>query len=135
MTGGTPIKALNIIAVVNDMIFATKIRSTAEAVGVSVSFAKILEELKRLLDDGDVQLVIVDLGLDGGQGIECVSVACSHSPRPRVLAYGSHVDTELADQARAAGADEVMPRSRFNTQLAQILSSSIDGLRARSEIT
>ena len=34
-------------------------------------------------------------------------------PGVRIVCYGPHVDDEAADAARAAGADVVMPRSRF----------------------
>jgi hypothetical protein len=35
----------------------------------------------------------------------------------RVVGFGSHVDDELLAAARAAGCDEVLPRSRFFRQL------------------
>jgi hypothetical protein len=42
------------------------------------------------------------------------------NPR-RVIAFLSHVQTELAERAHAAGCDEVMPRSKFTQNLAAIL--------------
>ena len=44
----------------------------------------------------------------------------------RVVAFLSHVQTELAAQARAAGCDEVMPRSVFTQNLATILAVAKD---------
>jgi len=44
----------------------------------------------------------------------------------RVVAFLSHVQTELAAQARAAGCNEVMPRSSFTQSLAALLSSAKD---------
>ena len=40
---------------------------------------------------------------------------------PRVVAYGSHVDTATLRAARAAGCDPVLPRSKFVEDLAQEL--------------
>jgi len=40
----------------------------------------------------------------------------------RVVAFLSHVQKELAQQAKDAGCDEVMPRSSFTQNLAEILS-------------
>ena len=37
------------------------------------------------------------------------------------MAYGSHVDKARLDQARAAGCDEVLPRSKFSTELPDLL--------------
>ena len=40
----------------------------------------------------------------------------------RAVAFGSHVDTELLDAARAAGVDEVMARSAFFRRLPEVLT-------------
>ena len=42
----------------------------------------------------------------------------------RVVAFASHVKVELIRAAREAGADEVLPRSAFTTQLADILAAA-----------
>jgi hypothetical protein len=42
------------------------------------------------------------------------------------VAFLSHVQTELAAQARAAGATEVLPRSVFTQNLARILETAKD---------
>jgi len=44
----------------------------------------------------------------------------SGNPR-RVIAFLSHVQTDLAERARAAGCADVMPRSKFTQNLAEIL--------------
>jgi DNA-binding NarL/FixJ family response regulator len=44
----------------------------------------------------------------------------------RVVGFLSHVQTELAAQAQAAGCDEVLPRSSFTQNLAAILSVAKD---------
>ena len=65
--------------------------------------------------------VVIDLGV----GVEAVAAVRAVAPEARVLCFGPHVDGELADHARAEGADEVMPRSRFfrdpATAIAQII--------------
>jgi DNA-binding NarL/FixJ family response regulator len=59
--------------------------------------------------DADADVVIVDLA----RGIEQVaSIRASH-PQARIVCYGPHVDDASLDAARAAGADVVLPRSRF----------------------
>ena len=42
----------------------------------------------------------------------------------KTLGYVSHVDTATIDAARAAGIDQVMARSAFVAQLADILTSA-----------
>lgn len=40
----------------------------------------------------------------------------------RVVAFGSHVDTELLDAARAAGVSEVLARSAFFRRLPAVIT-------------
>ncbi len=59
--------------------------------------------------DPATDFVIIDLA----RGVEQVaSIRASH-PHARIVCYGPHVDDASLDAARAAGADVVLPRSRF----------------------
>ena len=42
-----------------------------------------------------------------------------------MIAFGSHVATDRLDEARTAGCDDVMPRSRFSGQLPDILRATL----------
>ncbi len=62
-----------------------------------------------------VDVVVVDLSRPG---------VLSVLPRlegVRTVGFGSHVDEELLAAARAAGCDEVLPRSRFFARLPDLL--------------
>ncbi len=65
-----------------------------------------------LQDDADV--VIVDLS----RGVEQIADVRASHPDARIVAYGPHVDDETMDAARGAGADVVVPRSRFFRDIA-----------------
>ena len=54
-------------------------------------------------------VVIVDLG----RGVEQVAAVRASHPKARIVAYGPHVDDDTMAAARDAGADVVLPRSRF----------------------
>ena len=56
------------------------------------------------------RLVLLDLSRPGA--LDAVSTVAAP-----VVGFGSHVDDELLAAARAAGCDEVLPRSRFFRQL------------------
>jgi DNA-binding NarL/FixJ family response regulator len=58
---------------------------------------------------GDVDVVVVDLA----KGVDQVSSVRATHPAARIVAYGPHVDDQSMNAARAAGADLVLPRSRF----------------------
>ena len=59
--------------------------------------------------DAPADVVIIDIS----RGAENVAKIRAAMPSARIVCYGPHVDDEAADAARAAGADIVMPRSRF----------------------
>jgi DNA-binding NarL/FixJ family response regulator len=113
--------AVRVAAVLDDLIFATKIRSTAAALGMDVGVVRTAEELTALLNQTKAAAVLVDLNMSGGQAIPAIRAALAHRPRPEVTAFVSHVDRDLANQAREAGADRVLPRSRFTADLPSIL--------------
>ena len=58
---------------------------------------------------GDADVIIVDLGAHGAD----VAPLRAERPTARIVAYGAHVDESALAAARAAGADQVLARSRF----------------------
>ena len=57
----------------------------------------------------DAEVVIVDLGRSGGE----VAALRATAPTAKLVCFGPHVDEASAAAARDAGADIVLPRSRF----------------------
>ncbi len=112
-----------VLILVQDLIFATKIRSTAASLGIESTSVRTAQELSRRLAEGPLPLVIVDLGASGDEALRAIVVARERADRPHIVAFVSHVEEELARRASAAGADEVLPRSRFNAQLPALLNT------------
>jgi len=110
-----------IVAVVTDLIFATRISSEVRAVGLSVQIIRRLDVLDGLLANSPPDLLIVDLNAQGLDPFAAIANARKCDKPPRICAYFSHVQHELADQARKLGADDVVPRSRFVNELPTIL--------------
>ena len=108
-----------IIAVVDDMFFASKIREVAEAVGAQISFARSKEALIQKAREVKPQLVIVDLHNQKFAPDELVK----ELPGVRLLGFFSHVQTDLQRNAMAAGFDRVIPRSVFARDLPEILAT------------
>lgn len=109
-----------VVTVLNDMIFETKIRSTAQALGIETKIVHSTAALTAELEAIRPSLLIVDLNT---AGVDAVAAGNVHIPRPYVVAFVSHVDRDLAKQAAEAGADQVMPRSRFTAELPRILQT------------
>ena len=59
--------------------------------------------------DAAADVVIVDIA----RSAQVVAEIRAESPGVRIVCFGPHVDDDAAAAAQAAGADVVMPRSRF----------------------
>jgi CheY-like chemotaxis protein len=108
----------------DDLFFQMKLAETAKHLGVDVKVAATGEALQALLEPPP-KLLIVDLN-SRSQPIAAIQRLRADKNAVRVVAFLSHVQTELAAQARAAGCDEVMPRSVFTQNLATILAVAKD---------
>ncbi|HXM92128.1 MAG TPA: response regulator [Candidatus Dormibacteraeota bacterium] len=109
-----------VVALMDDIFFQMKVAETAKHLGIEFKVATNADALLGLLEPRP-QLVIVDLNARN-QPIDAVVKLRAASKDIRVIAFLSHVQRELAEQARNAGCDEVMPRSSFTQNLAEILS-------------
>jgi DNA-binding NarL/FixJ family response regulator len=111
------------IVLIEDLFFQAKLQETAKLTGITLETATTGEQLLKAAAGSPAALVIVDLNARQG-ALDAVEQLCKSNgpgnPR-RVIAFLSHVQTELADRARAAGCQEVMPRSKFTQNLAAIL--------------
>ncbi len=114
-----------ILAAVDDLLFSSKIRTTAKLTGVDLVFARtpdeILSQARALRPD----LVILDLNSAKAHPIETLAALKSDPQLAsiRTLGFVSHVHSELIESARSAGIDEVMARSAFAAKLADILGA------------
>ena len=115
----------NVLAIVDDLFFASKIRGTAEQLGVSVSFLRNLESLNQAVLRDRPSLIICDLHSQRIDPIELAKQLKADEQLRSIplLGFFSHVQIELQRQAQNAGFDRVMPRSAFTRDLAAILSS------------
>jgi len=116
----------NIVAVVDDLFFASKIRGTAEHVGVSVAFARSADGVSEIIQHDIPSLIICDLH---SQKINPIQLAKTLKAKGEtrdipLLGFFSHVQTELQRDAQQAGFDRVIPRSVFASSLIKILSGT-----------
>jgi CheY-like chemotaxis protein len=115
-----------VIAVVDDLFFASKIRGTAEQSAVTVSFPRRVDALIETALRDQPQLIICDLHATRIDPIE-LAKQLKADERLRsipLLGFFSHLQTELQQQAERAGFDQVIPRSAFTRRLPDILSGT-----------
>lgn len=113
-----------VLALMDDLFFQMKLGETARQLGVELKVATNGDALLGSLDPAP-RLIIVDLNARGNP-VEAVERLRAAGHTTRVVAFLSHVQRDLAERARSAGCDDVLPRSSFTMNLAAILSAAKD---------
>ncbi|MGI8968457.1 MAG: hypothetical protein ACR2GA_05060 [Chloroflexota bacterium] len=103
------------IAVLTDLFFQARISNAARVAGRQVRFVGSLADLET--DAAPLALVDLDARLDVVEAIRVLKAAGT----PAIIAFGPHLDTNGRKVARAAGADRVLAKSKFVTELPRIM--------------
>ncbi|MGH9374253.1 MAG: response regulator [Vicinamibacterales bacterium] len=115
-----------VLVAVDDLLFSSKIRATAKQAGVDLTFARSPEDILEQARTTRPALVIFDL--NSGKTDPVATIAALKADPAlasiRTIGFASHVHADLIAAARQAGADQVVPRSAFAGNLADILLSS-----------
>ena len=94
---------MRVVALVSDLMDRSRIAAAVPAATFAADVASITDAITGTL------VVVIDLARHG----DAVATVRQVSPDAFIVAFGSHVDDEQLLAARAAGADRVLPRSRF----------------------
>jgi hypothetical protein len=105
-----------------DLVWASKIKATADALGVAARPVRTSDMLAARLADTQPVALLVDLD-KGEEGLALIAQlrADINYGKIRVLAWGPHVAKDLLQAARDRGADEVLTRGAFDHSLEEIL--------------
>jgi PleD family two-component response regulator len=116
----------SVIAVVDDMFFASKIRAVAEHLGLNVRFARSVDEALEAARTEAPSLIIADLHAQKCDPFNLAEQLKMDETLRAVplLGFFSHVQTELQQRAQQAGYDRIMPRSAFSKNLPEILGEA-----------
>jgi DNA-binding NarL/FixJ family response regulator len=109
-----------VVIAVSELIFQSRIRAAAEALGCAVAVADTPAAADAALAAGSA-LAVVDLQERNVDPIAVIAAA-KHAGAA-VLAFGRHTDAASLRAARAAGADTVVPRSQLAEELPELLRS------------
>ena len=112
-----------IIALVDDLMFSSKIRATAKQLGVTIAFAQSSAGALADMRKNAPSLVILDLNNPRTDPLGTVGSMKADPALAAIPTVGfvSHVQTEVIEAARRAGVGEVLARSAFAERLPDIL--------------
>jgi PleD family two-component response regulator len=113
-----------VLALVDDLMFTSKIKTTAKQVGVDVAFARSSDAALTGMRMKTPALVILDLNNSRTDPLGTVAAMKGDPALASIPTVGfvSHVQADLIDAARVAGVDDVLARSAFTARLAEILT-------------
>ena len=117
-----------VLAVVDDLLFQSKIRAMAQASGREIVFARRRDAAVAAMVERHPDLVIVDLDREALDPIGFIREV-KQSPELAVtpiVGFGSHVQAARLQSARDAGCDRVMARSGFVAALPGLLGPEGD---------
>lgn len=112
-----------ILAVLDDLMFMSKIRAAAGPLGVTVRFTKSSTQTVAQAREDRPTLIIFDLDNPRTDPLATVAALKSDPATSGVstLGFVSHVHADLIDAARRVGIDDVLSRSAFTSQLVSVL--------------
>ena len=114
-----------VLAVVDDLLFSSKIRSVAAAAGRPIVFVRKRDDVIAGIREHKPDVVLFDLDRASLDPIGAIREIRSHDDLAHVklIGFGSHVHVEIFEEARAAGIDAAMARSGFVAALPKIVAS------------
>jgi DNA-binding NtrC family response regulator len=94
---------MKILVVDDEQLVRWFLERTLSKGGVEVVTASDLEEALEKLDAGAFDLVIVDLRMPGGSGIELIEKAQGMTRKPKIVVCSAFVTQELEEKFRCRG--------------------------------
>jgi PleD family two-component response regulator len=112
-----------VLCAVDDLMFASRIRSAAARSGTEVRFVRGAAALLDAARTGRASLLLLDLNADALDPLGLVAALRADPALAgvRTVGFVSHVQGDRVAAARAAGVDDVLARSAFVTQLPALL--------------
>ncbi|MBI5285646.1 MAG: hypothetical protein HY874_11180 [Chloroflexi bacterium] len=112
-----------IAVAVSELIFQSRIRAAAEALGLAIAVADGPASLDATIAARPAALVVdlQDRSID-----PIAAITAAKAAGLRVLAFGRHTDAASLRAARTAGADTVVPRSQLNAEMPSLLRELVE---------
>jgi CheY-like chemotaxis protein len=119
-----------IVAAVDDLFFQAKIRAAAEHLNAIVRFARSVPEVMELAHEELPMLIVVDLHAHKFDPLQLARELKADEARKHIplLGFYSHVEAQLRRRAIEAGYKQVIARSAFAKNLADILQPDANSL-------
>jgi CheY-like chemotaxis protein len=110
----------DVVYLIQDMLFSSKLREAAKQIGVTVQGVR--DPAAWAAAAREAKLAIVDLRLPAA--LEALdALAGAPAPGLRTVGFIDHEKTDVMDAARAKGCADVMAKGQFANALPKLLAS------------
>ncbi len=107
-----------------DLIFTTKVRATAQALGFHIQVAGDAQAVQSAIETLCPQVIFIDLTAGELVAPQALSDYLKLAgPDVWFVAFGPHVEEAALAAAKAAGCQVVLPRSKFAGDLPKLMQS------------
>lgn len=112
---------MTVVLLTADLMCMSKVSAAAAQAGVACVSAMSAAALDDKFVEG-TRLVLLDLTTPGlAPNVLVPKLRTKLKTRPRVVAFGPHVQGELLEEAETSGCDGVFTRGEFHAKLPQII--------------
>ena len=114
----------DVVYMISDMLFSSKLREAAKATGVSVQAVR--DAAGWAAAAREAKLAIVDLrmptALSALEALAAGPAPAQGSSKVRTVGFIDHERTDVMDEARAKGCTDVMAKGQFANALPKLLA-------------
>jgi len=118
-TARRPLLGLTVLVVEDSRFACEALRLLCQRSGARIRRADSLENARRHLAIYRPSVVMIDVGLPDGSGLDLIEMLSQASPRIEVI-IGISGDTDIEEQVLAAGADGFIPKPIANLAAFQV---------------
>jgi hypothetical protein len=108
-----------LLVAVRDLLFGSKIDAAAKRLRVEVAWAPRNVPLSAAALERRPSLILADLGEAGVMGE--LRAILAQAPATRVVGFLGHLRTDLMEEARSLGVEEVLTRGQLAASLDEVL--------------
>lgn len=108
----------DVVYMISDMLFSSKLREAAKATGVTVQAAR--EPAAWAAAATEAKLAIVDLRMPAA--LAALDALAAAPGNARTVGFIDHERTDVMDEARAKGCTDVMAKGQFANALPKLLA-------------
>ncbi|HOX00262.1 MAG TPA: response regulator, partial [Deltaproteobacteria bacterium] len=114
-----------ILVIDDDKLVCSSLSNVSEALGYASTQANTLKEGLDALRSGPYDVVLLDVRMPDGSGIDILPEVCGNRGAPEVIVITAYGDPETVDLALARGAWDYIEKPFSQADLAQLLNDAL----------